>query len=425
MMKKLSFYLLYVLAFVGIFSSCESSDPSEPEPWPNSSHTLLIYMVGDNSLSSDLRSNIKDALSGLKSCDNPLNLIIYEDTKSSGYKGTPVLFRLRRNMQNKEKVDTIMIHQYEADHNSLDPDIMQSIIKEAFDACPAEVKGISFGSHALGWIPSSIYPTTIREAPARTTDGKPETRAKQWFGMEENDAYMEIWDLRKALEAGPHLDYLMFDACHMGQVEVAYELRKTADYLMGCPTETWAVGFPYAELVKTLSSMTTKSALASNIKQITDVVTSQSIYQRNGGTFTIVDLNQLTPVLQAYKNLLAMSTERLTLLKEHTYTYEDYIQQYGRVYMGASYLFYDMQSVADFLVDYKQEGNAEYQQLMDALKKAVVSEYHSDEIYYSPYSMIVKTCCGLGVGVPEIFGSISNNAKAYLSAYNELQWAKD
>lgn len=424
-MKKLLFSLLYLLAFVGIFSSCDNSDPIEPQPWPDSNHTLLIYMVGDNNLSGDLRGNIRDAINGLKGSDAPLNLVIYEDTKASGYKGTPVLFRLRRNRQNKEKVDTIMIHQFEEDHNSLDPAIMQSIIKEAFEACPAEVKGISFGSHALGWAPSSVYSPTFMQAPERTTDGKRETRAKQWFGIEENNKYMEIWDLRKALEGGPHLDYLLFDACHMAQVEVAYELRKTADYLVGCPTETWAEGFPYAELVKTLSSLTTKSALAADISLITDVVTTQPIYQRKGGTFTIVDLNQLTPVHQAYKNLLAMSDERLTLLKDHIYTYIDDIQQFGRVYMGASYLFYDMQSFADFLVEYKQEDSAEYQQLMDALKKAVISEYHTDVIEYSPFSMYVKTCCGLGVGIPEVIGSISIYSKTYLSAYNELQWAKD
>ena len=59
---------------------------------------------------------------------------------------------------------------------------------------------------------------------------------------------------KESRKKGPDFDYILFDACLMSQVEVAYELRDTADYLILSPAEVMSAGFPYFKITKYLLS---------------------------------------------------------------------------------------------------------------------------------------------------------------------------
>lgn len=60
---------------------------------------------------------------------------------------------------------------------------------------------------------------------------------------------MNIDDLHEALQVLPKLDFLLFDACFMESVEVAYALRDCGDYMISSPTEIPGVGAPYEDVV--------------------------------------------------------------------------------------------------------------------------------------------------------------------------------
>ena len=60
---------------------------------------------------------------------------------------------------------------------------------------------------------------------------------------------MNIDDLHEALQVAPKLDFLLFDACFMESVEVAYALRDCGDYMISSPTEIPGVGAPYEDVV--------------------------------------------------------------------------------------------------------------------------------------------------------------------------------
>lgn len=425
-MRNFSFLILLLFSALALLSSCgDKKEDAIVQEWPDSNHTVILYLIGNNTnaeLTSDLRNNVKAAIHGLLECETPVNIVIYENTKESGVKGTPTLFRLKRNYQNKEKVDTIMIHNYEDYHNPCDPDVMADIINEAFSACPADIKGIFFGSHALGWAPSSSFnPTRGINTPEFLT------RSTQYFG-DYKGHYMEVWDLRSALEKCPHLDYVVFDACHMGQVEVGYELRNEADYMIACPTEIMAAGLPYANFVKDLSLCQDKQNIVPTLEVLIDdfgiFYPGKKFNMNNcidGGTISLCDLSKMSDLRLTYKSFLAVCDDRVQLLKEHPYTYEDYILRYGRVSTGARYDFYDVMSYANFLVNYKANDYLEYSSLETAIDNVVLKEYHSD--YFLDFT--TKNSCGLGVGIPEIFGTTATNNNLLLAAYELLQWNQD
>ena len=101
----------------------------------------------------------------------------------------------------------------------------------------AEGYGLIYWSHADGWIPY----------------GQASTR---WVGQDKGDGdhRMNISELVSVLEGAPHLDFLMFDACFMASVEVAYELRGFTDYYIGSPTENPGPGAPYERLVPLMAA---------------------------------------------------------------------------------------------------------------------------------------------------------------------------
>ena len=59
------------------------------------------------------------------------------------------------------------------------------------------------------------------------------------MGGADGNRYMNISDLVTILSADavPHFDFVLFDACFMQSIEVAYALRNFTDYYIGSPTE--------------------------------------------------------------------------------------------------------------------------------------------------------------------------------------------
>lgn len=200
--------LLSLLALV----SCQKD---EPAPSPSSyKRTVLVYIAADNNLSSFALQDLAEMEEGMAQVpDGTLHLLVYIDTGSS-----PRLVELKK--QNGQVVEDV-VRTYD-DRNSVGVDET----REVFDAVftnpdfQAESYGLIYWSHADGWIPY----------------GQASTR---WVGQDKTDGdhRMNISELVSVLEGAPHLDFLMFDACFMSSVEVAYELRGFTDYYIGSPTE--------------------------------------------------------------------------------------------------------------------------------------------------------------------------------------------
>jgi hypothetical protein len=62
---------------------------------------------------------------------------------------------------------------------------------------------------------------------------------------------MNIVDLAESLPV--KFGFILFDACLMGSVEVAYELKDKTDYILASSTETIYEGFPYDKIIPELS----------------------------------------------------------------------------------------------------------------------------------------------------------------------------
>ncbi len=227
MTMRLKLYTLLCASFLFLFTSCNQDD--DPVPPEAGSKTVLVYIVADNSLASFAKEDVEEMIEGMKLVgSSSCNLLVYQDDRN-----TPVLFRIAKDK--KGNVEKEVIKEY-AEQVSTDVSVMKEVMHRAFYEYPADSYGLVYWSHADGWIP---YPV-----PSAST---------RWIGQDKGagqDNRMNISDLVTVLDDNmPHFDFIMFDACFMMSVEVAYAVRDYADYYMGCPTENPGPGAPYDKVV--------------------------------------------------------------------------------------------------------------------------------------------------------------------------------
>lgn len=186
--------------------------------------TVLIYFAADNDLASFALSDIEELKEGVVAYGLPSDehLLMYVDVG-----GTAYLSELT--YQNGTVVENV-IKTYPP-RNSTGLDETLEVFQDVFNnsAYEAASYGLVYWSHCDGWIPYPL-PTT------------------RWIGVdtgENADNRMNLSEFKQVLQAAPHFDFILFDACFMQSIEVAYELRNFADYFICSPTETPGPGAPY------------------------------------------------------------------------------------------------------------------------------------------------------------------------------------
>lgn len=203
-----------------LFIACHDSTEEPPEP---ADRTVLIYMAADNSLSSHASKNLQQILAGASGNSlNGGNLLVYIDARNAA----PVLVRVVPEGGGRMAADTVRVYD---EQNSASQRVLRGVIDEVVSRYPAQSYGLGLWSHGSAWMPTD---TEIR---------------MRSFG-DDNGSVLDLNDLRDALPDRV-FDFIFFDACYMGSVEVAYALKDKADYVLASPTEVIGSGFPYETII--------------------------------------------------------------------------------------------------------------------------------------------------------------------------------
>lgn len=167
----------------------------------NSDKTIILYVVANNNLNpsakhllDNLEKYIKENYASLKS----VNLIVLYNSP----KGSILLVNKNKYLERVKSYGTI---------NSLSKENMTAVLKDIGKMFPARENGVIFWSHGTGWL----------------TAGN--TRS---FGDDGGEA-IEITDMAESLAA--KYDYVIFDACYMGSIEVATAFRNKCSYFLASP----------------------------------------------------------------------------------------------------------------------------------------------------------------------------------------------
>ena len=357
-----SFFLVWGL--VGCQDDADRDEPESPKP-----RTLLVYFGMDNNFWPEAQEKIDSMVAGWGNYDG--NLLVYVDARGS----RPRLIRISQNEQGQNRAEDVQVYENE---NSADPVVLNRVVSEVVRKYPAESYGMIVLSHASGWLPAK----TLGAARSVIIDGTSE---------------MEMRDFAAALPV--KLDFIVFDACFMGSIEVAYEFRDKADYLLVSPAEILVrPGFSYKKMVGQL------------MKPEADLLgVASDVYNRFVAnewpylTLSLVKTSELDKLADFCAPLLrGVDGEKLVNINQ--------LQNFG---FGRQLLFFDF---GDYMKALAPDRYQEFDQLLSnclPYKKATA-------YYYSDATGVrsVNTYSGLAVYIPQAAYPFLN------SEYQKLKWTQ-
>lgn len=298
-------YCLFILSFVLV--SCIQEEETGLAP-VSPSRTVLVYMAADNSLSEETAQKIEALRQGWRRTGS--KCLIYVDTPDGAR-----LLRLRGGCQTAPTPYVETIAEYGLE-NSASAAVFGRVIRDVTAAYPAESYGLIFFSHASGWLPAGTLQNparTVPETPGMLTSlTAPGTRSVgQDDGVDTPDgighAGMELSEFSAAIPDGL-FDFIVFEACLMAGVEVAYALREKTDYILASSAEIVSPGFtPIYRSASWHLSDTSKSVEESLTvfgKAYLNHVNEQS-GDRCSATLSLVAAKELTLLAVRTRDLLA------------------------------------------------------------------------------------------------------------------------
>ncbi|MBE6238486.1 MAG: hypothetical protein E7113_00360 [Bacteroidales bacterium] len=376
--KHIHILILSVMAIMAVsMVSCTPDWKEEMTPFPSGSEehpglrpgrdissdsrkVMLLYSAGYNSLSSYLRSDIEELCTGWMPEDRRSEdvILVYSHltSRAGDYKTktSPVLFRLYGNEHGEVVRDTLVV--YVDDVISSSAEQFHSVLSFVKDEFPAGSYGLIFSSHATGYLPSGFYskPDSYTFTPGKMmTQGQrsgwslspvpyieneqdPDLPAVKSIGQDVSGRQSYEITIQDFAEAIPmKLDYILFDACLMGGIEVAYELADKCNVVGFSQTEVLAEGFNYSTLASHLLGNKPSSDPASVCSDYFDQYINQSgVYQ--SATISLVDCNKLEPLAEACADLFDRYSSEISWIQG------SHVQRY---YRYSHHWFYDLESI--------------------------------------------------------------------------------
>lgn len=360
---KTNIIILLLAPLFLFFASCENDDPIPPKPTSN--RTVIVYMAGDNDISWHMQENM-DAMQAAFDNDN-YNLIVYADLRNQA----PAIYQITTQGRKEIKV-------YEENQNSADEKTLNLVLEDIISLYPNQEYGLILASHATSWLP-------------------PKRVAARSFGQD-HGLEMDIMKMEEALPIS--FEYILFDACFMSSVEVGYQLKDKAKYLIAAPTEVLIAGFPYDKITPYLWGN------VESLETIADIYYKHYLNwtQNPSATVAVTDLSGM-------ERLAALTKELLTTypLPKWDYKHRE-IQRFDTYPAVYAYDFIDFleKNYPDEMVD----------PIRKHLSEIVLYEAHTLTYWNGSGIFNIDVCNGLSCYVP------SENNFLYNTYYLSLPWAE-
>lgn len=400
-MKNLVISLLALFFLI----SCTKDDEVLEIPHDTDSITVLSYLIAsDNGLNHDLFLNIVTMYYGLASMDKPATLLIYwdGDTRIAGKTHLILKYETdgRGNINGRRALDIdadvsdiLDEAQVVKDYDSqicTDKEVMKKVLYDMKAYAPTDKLGLIVGSHGSSWL-NSINTTG---------------RAIGFDDEQVNS--IQLSDMVEVLQSlGNKFEFILFDACFMGSIEVCYEFYPVADYLITSVMEVPAEGFPYDMFMNDLCKGNVEGYKKVCEAFIDYYQKKDDKYKRGEkggesrwGTVSLINCKEIPLLTEIIKEELVTHKEKLSLYDETV------LQEYGRA--GGYGIAYDLEH---FIKDLN--GNIIPESFKTQLKKTVLytnalyeasysreKKNKNGEYEYHKYDVDASNYCGLGLYIP-------------------------
>lgn len=378
----------------------------EDEPFKS---TVLIYIAAENSLSQNANPNIVSMSKCIQGGVDNANLLVFVDRKDL----KPMLLHLHEDV-----IDTLVRYD---EMDSTNPEVLRNVIDYMRTNWAADYYGLVLWSHGTGWIPTSMLhfvAPNLNYSHSRDDDSPranvleiqryPSSVTKA-FAMEDsrygNPPYvcMDLDELSDAIPDGL-FNYIAFDACYMGNVEVAYALRHKARYIISSCYEIVSQGFPYQKVTRDFM----EGNLLKVCREFFSYYDNMSGWERMGG-ISLVKTEGLDSLAHCFSKMVSGNMDYIQDMDVSK------IQRFDRF---RNHTFFDLGDFVDKLgasKEYKDEFRAQ-------LERCVPYKVSTPYIFPGEYDSIkVEKYCGLSVYIP----MRKYEADGLNDKYRETEWCLD
>ena len=272
-------YILFLFLPFLFLVSCSQYDEPITEEVMNEK-TLFMYLPWSSNLTSYFYQNIKDMESCIEKMGGLHNerVIVFISKTST----EASLFEIKYENGECQRID---IKPYSYPAFTTETGITQ-ILEDVISYAPAKRYSMIIGCHGMGWLPVKAS-RALRSQEKLHWDytDRPLTR---YFGGTTSEYQTDISTLSSAIEnTGVKMGYILFDDCYMSSIEVAYELKDVADYLIASTCEVMAYGMPYTTMGKHLLGTPDYKAVCDDFHEF------YSNYSVPCGTLSVTDLSKI------------------------------------------------------------------------------------------------------------------------------------
>ncbi len=263
-----SLFLLFGIA--SFILSCKKGGDTEKTVVAK---TVLVYMEANNDLRYDALNSVNRMEKGATGING--TLLVYLKTSSA----KSYLLKIKPDADlNRLVSDTVKVYDNTA---ASDPQTIKQVTQYMQTEFPAQSYGLILWSHATSWAP-------------------PVSKVKvQSFG-EDSGKQMDVIDLKNALP--DNLEFIIFDACSMGGVEICYEFKDKAKYIIASPAETLSESFPYQNITSLLFGG--NESLAAVAKAYYDYYNAYTD-DRRSATMSLIKTSELPTLANEMKTLFS------------------------------------------------------------------------------------------------------------------------
>ena len=431
MMRLFVRTVLAIAAAVVLTVSCQTNvyyqnEMDRFDTFTSPSSLILIYGIGHNNLSSYLNGNL------VTLCKNPLPqrgsdkvLLAFMSLSSGGdrvWKENDKSYLIRLSTSaSKVYRDTLLT--IEGGRKASDPDVIKEVLGYVRNKFKVERYGLILSSHGSGWLPAGyVQPidviswlrphdlggdisTTVPLGRIKRLASLPGPLTKS-FGMDcfgtygaDADSYeLTIETLASSIE--DRWNFILFDACFMGCVEVAYELRNCADKLCVSAAEVLATGFNYAKLTRLMFK--TESSAEAFCKAYFDYYNIQQAADHRTATVATVATDGMDNLADVCRELIDKYSTAIADVDTNA------VQVYSR---GGAKWFCDLQDIFTES-GISQEDSLKLQAALDGciIYKAA-TPYILAQVPITDY-------CGLSMYLPRVGNAVLD------AAYKRTAWNK-
>ena len=355
-------FLFCALAMALTLFSCKKAETEEIVVVKRPK-TVLLYMVANNNLSYDAENSISRLQNGYIPAEEG-NLLVYKHCAGMD----PVLLHIKKGEEGTVVADTA--YRFPPRVSATKSALTQALnVTQAL--FPADSYGLILWSHGTGWIPP------LASSSSAAQEQRSGSCPERTFGLD-GKVELEIRDLAQAI---PYkLSFMLMDACFMGGIETAYEVKDSVDYYIGSPAEILTESFPYHKIMQHIFKSTPDYAAV--CKEYYDYYNAKTGSVRSA-TVALMDCSKLAEVAEVAKRVFDQYGESIASLDLSL------LQPYFRG--SSSKYFYDLKDLVDAIADASL--SAEF---AAALERAV--PYKASTPYF--IELPIRSFCGVSTYVP-------------------------